>query len=121
MPTRPVAALAAHAEARERADDPFLEPVHVAAHIAVAAGEIEHDIGDALPGSVIGIAAAAAGPVHRQALRVEQVFVARAGPGGVERRVLEQPDELGSRAGADRRDPRLHLLDRAARNRPESR
>jgi hypothetical protein len=39
----------------------------MAAHIAVAAVEIEHDIGDALAGSVIGVAAAAAGPVHRQA------------------------------------------------------
>src|SRR6516164_8504707 len=102
------APLAADAKMRECADHPLLEPVHMAAHIAIAAVEIEHDIGNALPGSVIGVAAAAAGPVHRQESRVEQVFLARAGPGGVERRVLEEPHELGCRAGADCRDPRLH-------------
>ena len=107
-----VAPLTADAELRERADHPLLEPVHVAAHIAIAAGEIEHDIGDALPGPVIGVAAAAAGPVHRQVVRVEQVLRACAGPGSVERRVLEQPNELGCRTLADRRDPCLHLLDR---------
>src|SRR6201987_3830404 len=59
-----LAALAADVEAHERADDPLFEPVDVAAHVAIAAGKIEHDIGDALPGSVIGVAAASAGPGH---------------------------------------------------------
>jgi hypothetical protein len=77
------------------ADHPLLEPVHVAAHIAIAPREIEQHIGDALPGPVIGVAAAAPGPVHRQEVRVEQVFLACAGPRGVERRMLEQPDKLG--------------------------
>src|SRR6516165_5230365 len=61
------AAFAADAEPRERADYPLFEPVDMASYIAVAAIEIEHDIGDALAGSVIGVAAATAGPVHRQA------------------------------------------------------
>ena len=78
----------------------------------MAAGKVEHDIGDALPRPVIGPAAAAAGAVDRQTARVEQFLVARAGAGGIERRVLEEPDELGCRTGADRRDARLHLRDR---------
>ena len=57
---------AAHAEAGEGADQPFLEPVHVAAHIArrhraVRAGEVQHDIGHALAGAVVGPLPAAAG------------------------------------------------------------
>src|SRR6516164_720694 len=118
-----VAPLALYAETRERADDPLFEPMDMTAYIRSASGEIEHDIGDALPGPVIGVAAAAAGPVHRQASRVEQILVAGAGPRGVERRVLEQPDEFRSHTGSDRCGPRLHLVDRGLvidRNRADS-
>src|SRR5262249_49317834 len=109
----PVAPLALYVETREGADHPFLEPVDVAAHIAIAGREIEQYIGDELTGSVIGVAATAAGPVHRQVGCVEQVFRPRAGPRCVKRGVLEQPDELGCGTLADRRDPCIHLLDRA--------
>ena len=56
-----VAPLAAHLEGRERADDPFLERGDEAAHVRAAALEVEHDIGDALAGTVIGELPAAAG------------------------------------------------------------
>src|SRR6516164_10240615 len=56
-----LAPLALDAEMRKAADHPFLEPMDMASYIGSAPGEIEHDIGDALPGSVIGVAAAAAG------------------------------------------------------------
>src|SRR6476646_3665767 len=57
---------AAHAEAGEGADQPFLEPMDVAPHIAgrhraVRTGEVQHDIGHALAGTVVGPLAAAAG------------------------------------------------------------
>src|SRR6516162_7656036 len=62
-----VAPLTADVEMHERVDHPLFEPVDMAAHIAVAADEIQHDIGDALAGAVISVAAAAPGSVHRQA------------------------------------------------------
>src|SRR5690242_17428360 len=105
-----IAAFAAHAEPGEGSDYPFFELVDVTAHILSAPAQIEHDVGDALSRAVIGVAAAAAGAVHRQPARLEKIFVAGAGPGGVERRVLEQPDKLGSRAGTDRGHPPFHLL-----------
>src|SRR5689334_13301353 len=66
-----VAPLTADAETQERADHPLFEPVDMAADVALAPGEIEHDISDALPRPVIGVAAAAPGAVHRQVVRVE--------------------------------------------------
>src|SRR6516162_3950862 len=85
--------------------------MNMAAHVSVPPGEIEHDISDALTGAVKGVAAATPGAMHRQPPRVEKLLVAGAGPGGIERRVLEQPDELGRGALADRRDAALHLVD----------
>ena len=66
-------------------------------------------IADALAGPVIGVAPAAPGRVDREALRIEQLGRVGAGAGGVERRMLEQPDQLARLAGADRRGARLHL------------
>src|SRR6516165_9735694 len=105
------AAFAADAEPGEGTDHPFLETVDMAAHVAVAPDEIEHDIGDALTGAVEGVPAAAPGAVHGQPPRVEKLLVAGAGPGGVERRVFEQPDELGCGALADGRDASFHVCD----------
>ena len=68
-------------------------------------------IGDALARPVIGVLPAAAGLEHRQPVRIEQVGGVRAGPGGVERRMLEQPHQLWRGAVADRRDPPLHFRD----------
>ena len=56
-----VAPLAVDAERRERADDPFLQRHDEAPHVGTAPLEIEHHIGDALAGPVIGELAAAAG------------------------------------------------------------
>ena len=108
-----VAPFSVHSEARDGLDYPFLELVHVAAHILPAAAQIQHDIGDPLAGPVIGITAPPSGAMNRQALRLEQLLVARAGPGGEERWMLEQPDQFAGRSGADRGDAPLHFLDRS--------
>ena len=81
------------------------------AHVAAAAAQVEHHVGDALAGPVIGELAAAPAAVDGQALRIEQVLGPRAGAGGVERRVLEQPDELGRAPVRDRRRAGLHDAD----------
>src|SRR5690606_16563655 len=94
--------LAMDAETGERCDDPGFEMGDEAADVADAAVEVEHDIGNALAGAVIRVLAAAAGAEDGEALRVEEVARVGARPGGVERRVLHQPDELGRGAGADR-------------------
>src|SRR4051812_14385994 len=99
------APLALDVEARQRRDDPLLKAPDMAAYVAAPFLQIEHDIGDALPRSVIGVLTAAAGAMHRQARRVEQILRPRAGPGGVERRVLQKPHQLSRCAIADRRDP----------------
>src|SRR5690606_16871104 len=106
-----LAPLALHAEFGERLDQPFLEAANEAAHVATAPGEVEHHIGHALPGAVIGRLAAAAGADHRETLRVENVAVLCAGAGGVERGVLDQPDELPRLAAMDRRGATLHRRD----------
>ncbi len=80
----------------------------MAAHVAAAAIEIEQHIGDALTRAVIGVLPASAALVDREALRLEQVLGARAGAGGVERRVFEEPDQLGRALVADCCDPPLH-------------
>src|SRR6202030_3228118 len=82
-------ALAANVEGRQRADQPFLQVGHESAHVAAAPLEVEHRIGHALARPVIGELAAAAGRKYRKA-RLEQMFGARAGPGGVERRMLKE-------------------------------
>src|SRR5580658_4025777 len=55
-----VAALARDLEGGERTDDPFLDAGDEAAHVGRPALEIEHDITDALAGTVVGELAAAA-------------------------------------------------------------
>ena len=70
--------------------------------------EVEHQIADALARAVIGVAAAAAGLVDREAERIEQLGRVGAGAGGEQGRMLEQPDAFARRAGADRRGALLH-------------
>src|SRR5207237_4200634 len=65
-----VAPLAPDIEARQGTDHPFLEPPDMAAHVAVAPAQIEHHIGDPLPGPVIGVLPAAAAAKHRQPPRI---------------------------------------------------
>ena len=83
----------------------------IGAHVGPAALEVEHHIGDPLAGSVIGELAAAPGAKDREA-RVDQVAVLGAGAGGVERRMLEEPDALGRGSVRDRVGARFHLRQR---------
>ena len=106
MPMRPSRRSPRTPKRSRRADQPFLEPVHEAAHVArrhraVRAGEVQHDIGHALAGAVIGPLPAAAGREGGKATGVGQLLGAGGGAGGVERRVLHQPDQFMCRAGAD--------------------
>ena len=101
-------ALAAHVEGREGADQPFLQRRHVGAQVLAAAGEVQHHVGHALTGAVIGVLAAAAGDVHRKAVGRDEIRLPRRGAGGVERRVLQQPDELAGLPRGDRGGARLH-------------
>ena len=68
------APFALHIEARECLDDPLLEREHVAPHIGAAPLQVEHRVGDALAGAVIGEAAAAAGGVDRKAFGADEVL-----------------------------------------------
>ena len=72
--------------------------------------EIEHDISNPLARAVIGQLTSAAGFVHRKT-RIDHVGRIRTGAGGVERRVLEQPDEFGSPSCGDRGGPGFHFGD----------
>ena len=118
-----VAALAAHAERGQRADDPFLDRGDEAAHVRRAALEIEHDIADALAGTVIGELAAAAGDVHRKA-RLDQLLRPRRGAGGIKRRMFEEPDEFARLALRNRRracrhgGERIVVVDRRVAHKP---
>ena len=71
------------------------------AHVAAAAFDVEHQVGDPLSRTVIGEAPAAPRPMHGEATRIEQLAFAGRGAGGVDGRVLEQPDELGFEPRSD--------------------
>src|SRR5690554_5684614 len=62
-----------HVELCQRGDQPGFEVLHEGAHIRLAAFEVEHDIGHALPRPVIGVLPAAPGAIDGEALRVDQV------------------------------------------------
>ena len=83
-------------------------PRHIGVQIAAARLEIEHGIGDALARPVIGPLPAAPGAVDRQQGGVGQIGILGAGSGGIERRVLQQPDQLAGAGMADSLDTRLH-------------
>src|SRR6266436_5871535 len=100
-------ALAADVEGRERTDQPFLQVGHEPAHVAAAPLQVKHHVGDALARSVISELAAAAGGKHRKP-RLDEVLGPSAGPGRVERRMLDKPDQLVRLAGRDGGRPRLH-------------
>jgi biotin carboxyl carrier protein len=122
-----VADLALDVEGGQGADDPGLQRRDEGAHVAPRAGQVEHHIGHPLAGAVIGELAAAAAGEHRQAARVEQVFRLGRDAGGVERRVLQQPDQLARLARrrwpwpAPPWPPRPRGRDLAGRNRPADR
>ena len=58
-PDAVLAPLALHVEGGEGADDPLFERGHEGAHILAPPLQVEHDIGHALAGAVIGVFAAA--------------------------------------------------------------
>ncbi len=75
--TRPSGTLALHPDAdaaladvrlypepAQGSDQPRLQTTHEGAHVAAAGAEIQHDVGHALAGAVIGELAAAAGAMH---------------------------------------------------------
>ena len=86
--------LACDAELRQRRDDPGLQGGDEGAHVAAALAQVEHDIGHPLAGPVIGVLPAAAALEHREASRLQQVGGLGRDAGGVERRMLQQPDQL---------------------------
>ena len=94
-----LAPFAADVEAGEGADQPLLQPVHEAAdvarrHGAMRAGQVQHDIGHALARAMIGPLAAATGGEGGEAGGVGQLLRPGGGAGGIERRMLDQPDQL---------------------------
>jgi hypothetical protein len=80
-------------ECAERADDPFLQRDHEAADIGTASLEVEHHISDALAGAVIGELPAPPCCVDWEARR-DQIAGLGARSRSIERRMLEEPDEL---------------------------
>ena len=106
-----LARLADDVERLQRLDQPAFERGHIGAHVGPAALEVEHDISDPLPGSVIGELAAASGAMDRKT-GFDEVAVLGARAGGVERRMLDEPDAFGRVAARDRLGARLHLRQR---------
>jgi hypothetical protein len=104
----PVAGAGLNTELGSRTDQPALQRLDEGAHIAAAPRQVQHDIGHALARPVIGVFAAAARLIDGKAVRHQQVFAPGTGAGRVERRVLEQPDQLAGRAVGNRRRPRFH-------------
>src|ERR1700704_3408862 len=102
-----LAALAPHVEGRQRPDDPFLEAADIGPHVRPPPLQVEHYIGYPLPRPVIGQLPAAPGGEHRET-GVEQVTGLAAGPGGIERGVFQQPDQLGRLVSRDFSNPCFH-------------
>ena len=110
MPMR-LSAVRINAELRQRVDHPLFERVNEAADVLSALLEVEHDVTDALPGAVIGIASAAARIEHRKVQRVGELggsalvpavnsgcsssqTHSRSDPRGSRRRVLHEGERL---------------------------
>ncbi len=101
------------AESADGADEPGLEARNVGPEIGTlgpaAGGQIEHDVGHALPGPVISVLAASSGDEDGEAAGVEKLRGPGAGSGGIEGRMLEQPDLLARRALANPGDALVHI------------
>ena len=115
-PTRSSRRSPVHVEMRQRADDPFFQRRDKDADIRPAMLQVEHYIDHPLARPVIGHLAAAAGLVHRES-GIQQFGGRGAGPGGIERRVLDQPDQFGRAAGGDRGNARIHFCQELRRSR----
>src|SRR5690606_7534990 len=77
-------AFAPDIEAIERADDPLLRRGHEGADIFSPALEVEHDIGDPLARSVIGVFSATPGGENGKPVGLDKVLGPGAGAGRVE-------------------------------------
>jgi len=94
-------------KALQRGNYPTFDGMNETPHVAPALADIEHDIPDALPWPVVGIATAPARSINRK-LRVEQFGGVSADPCRVEWRVFNQPDSLARIARCNSRCARLH-------------
>ena len=94
--------------ARAQVDDPGLQRLDEGPHVAAARREVEHHIGHPLSWAVIGELAAAPAAEHREPSWIEQVGRLGGHAGGVERRMLQQPDHLAGLPIGDRPSARLH-------------
>ena len=103
-----------HVESGEGADDPVFEVGHEGTHVAAAGADVEHQVGHALAGAVIGVLTAASGIENREAGGVFQVggFGGRAG--GVEGRMFQEPHQFPGALIADGPCPRVHHGERGA-------
>ena len=90
-------------------DQPGFERRDEAPQIGLAPLQVEHDIGHALAGAVIGELPAPPAAMHRESLRRDQVLVAGRGAGGVERRMLDQPDALARQPVRNQRRARISI------------
>ena len=86
--------------------------------------EVEHHVDDPLAGAVIGKPTSTARVIHRKPCGIDEVGILRPGSGGVDGRVLQEPDELARTSFADGRRPALHrvegerVVDQALADRP---
>ena len=117
-------ALAADVEGIEGGDDPGLQGRHVAAQVRRAAVQVQHHIGHALAGAVIGVLPSPPRPMDRETVGLDEVRLLGRGSRRVERRVLHEPDHLPRLPGSDRLGAGLHegdgllIADRLVRDRP---
>ena len=106
-----LAPFGAHVEGGEGTYDPFLERGDETADIRTAPPEIEHHVSDPLARPMIRQLAPAPAGMDRKT-RLDCVGRICTGAGGVERRVLQEPDEFGGRSGDDFGRADLHSGDR---------
>ena len=104
-----VTPLTDQAEARQRADQPFLEIPYERPHIRAAGLQVENHVGDALPWAVVGVASPPARHMNREAPRRQEFGRIGARPRRVQGRMLEQPHQLGCPARPHGGRPPLHL------------
>ena len=85
--------------------------MHIGPQVAAAGAKIEEGVNHPLARPVVGVLAAAAGRVDREAISLQQIAGIGAGTGGVHRRMFQQPNQLRRGAASDGGDPRLHFGD----------
>jgi hypothetical protein len=96
----------------ERGDQPVFQAGDEGTHVLAAPGQVEHDVGHALAGAVIGVLAATPGLEHAKPVRCNQVGRVGGRAGGIQGRVLDQPDQFRRLARGNGGGARLHEGDR---------